>query len=697
MGCGGVNRTNLFRQNEFNDGDLFKEAYKDILKRAKGLKIGEGEEENKLIYHKLLNNENPHFKEELFDHADESGSVKPWVASIVPPELEIVENKLNLAYDLKIEHVFGYRCYDVRQNIFFVDNCHICYMNGAVGIVQNVNDYSQRIFGGLESQDEGECHDDDIVSIAIYKGEVSMIATGQRHMKPSIMIWSPLDPTVIYGHFHQTKGTKEVSNLEFDKNGEYIASVGKDSHHTFFVFSLETKSLYWKGPTGENFIFDLEFNPLGNEFCIVGVKTVIFLYIFSKKKFDALIRNKKYANETFTAICYTKEGICLTSTNKGSVLIWERCEVIREVKISETTLHNLSYSMDKIFISDSNKNVFICNFFNNTYKLFEISDKFICDDIVKAIDVSDEGIIVLGLKNGTISIKNLNNKNERIITRSHFDGTIQGLEYIPDNFVITTGEDNQIILWNIKTKIAEEVAVINANPNHVVESDKKSELSLKSEFAPNQCSRCVSYNYKFDHVAIGINNGTVSIRNGIRKLNQRLINDIQISSDMIVNLKYSPNMKLLAVSSRSKEFFILDVENNYAVKKKLTGHEDYILQFDWDVSCSFIQAVTVDNNYLFFNVEQEVRVLGEEIKNIILKYFYNFLDPMIVRNLNWASFTCKFGYYVQGIFMGATDPNFINTVACSNFKKTIVTGDDDNFINILNYPCISDNPKYKSY
>jgi hypothetical protein len=47
--------------------------------------------------------------------------------------------------------------------------------------------------------------------------------------------------------------------------------------------------------------------------------------------------------------------------------------------------------------------------------------------------------------------------------------------------------------------------------------------------------------------------------------------------------------------------------------------------------------------------------------------------------------------------MGSTDPNFINTVALSNSKKLIVSGDDDKCLNLFRYPCLSDNPKIKRY
>jgi WD40 repeat protein len=47
--------------------------------------------------------------------------------------------------------------------------------------------------------------------------------------------------------------------------------------------------------------------------------------------------------------------------------------------------------------------------------------------------------------------------------------------------------------------------------------------------------------------------------------------------------------------------------------------------------------------------------------------------------------------------MGSTDSNFIQTVVRSNNKKLVASGDDDRFVNIYNYPCLSDNQKVKSY
>lgn len=603
MGCGGVNRLKLF-----GDKELMKEVKGKLNKLVKGLHI---DEQHQIETHKVLNKDNPIFKEELMDHADESGSVKPWIANIVAPEVEIVEKKTAPEASLKMEHVFGFRSWDVRQNLFFTDDKHICYMTGAVGIVQNVDNYSQKRFGGLECYEEGDCHDDDIVAIAFHKGEVSMVATGQRHLKPSIIIWSPVDPSVIYYTFHQTKGTKEVANLSFDKKGEYIASVGRDKLHTFFVFKLETNSLYWTDTTNSNAVLDLQFNPLGDEFCIVGVKKVFFMYVQRKMKRDGLIKNAKYGGLTFTAVAYTKEGYCLTSTSDGQILIWENCMVTKEIKICDDSIHNLTYNYitDRIYITDSEKFVHIAEMKKEISRSHNLTilDKFQAPSIVKALDVNTDGEIIMGMKDGTIIMKTI--KGEQVVTRSHSEGRVMGLVYVYDRYVLSTGEDNRVMLWNINSFICEAVAPLTEN---AIDPKTKLPIPQTDAYAPNQCSQCITYNTKNEHVAIGLNSGHISIRRGIKKLKERVIPDVTVSNKAIVELKYCPSNKFLAVASENKDFIILNVELGYQKVANLKGHEDYIIQFDWDVSSKYLQAVTNDNCYLFFDTSTSSLISGKQ-------------------------------------------------------------------------------------
>jgi len=76
MGCGNSKTSDAILQ----DQDLVNQAYGQENRNIKGLKIDEVQIET----HKTLNGM---FKEEILEHGDEFGSVKPFLANIV-----VIEN-----------------------------------------------------------------------------------------------------------------------------------------------------------------------------------------------------------------------------------------------------------------------------------------------------------------------------------------------------------------------------------------------------------------------------------------------------------------------------------------------------------------------------------------------------------------------------------------------------------------------------
>jgi len=68
-----------------------------------------------------------------------------------------------------------------------------------------------------------------------------------------------------------------------------------------------------------------------------------------------------------------------------------------------------------------------------------------------------------------------------------------------------------------------------------------------------------------------------------------------------------------------------------------------------------------------------------------------------LNNLNWITQSCKYGYSIQGIYRGITNDSFIRCVERSNNLNFLAVGNDENMLEIFNYPCISDNCKGKSY
>mgnify|MGYP003295510095 CR=1 FL=1 len=138
----------------------------------------------------------------------------------------------------------------------------------------------------------------------------------------------------------------------------------------------------------------------------------------------------------------------------------------------------------------------------------------------------------------------------------------------------------------------------------------------------------------------------------------------------------------------SGEVVLLDANNNYnpvydngEIFKVPSGF-GYIVNFDWDSGTRFIQATTSQNKYIFLEFSDEIKLVTEIKK---------------VQSLDWPAITCKFGFSVQGVYMGSTDPKFISSVCKAHTKKVVCSGDDDKFLNLYNFPCISETPKVKSF
>ena len=675
MGCSGIIPRKWNKDNEF-----YKEALGFRENKLKGLRVDDDIEITRSF--DMFQIGDIKIQREKYDYGDESASVKPWLENVVCPEI-LFEEDLNYPnYTLSVEHVFGLRLEDTRQDLFYLSKEELLYISSGFAIIQNIDDYSQIIFGGFENESENVCHDNVITSIAFMKNKVSLVATGQRGIKPKILVWSPIDPNVVFATFEQPKGSKEVTSLAFDSNGHYLASFGKDDKNTFYIWDLRTKSLYWSQSTGEgdkNFLFDICFHPDNNQIFICGINKFIIAFV-GLKSF------KSYNEEKDEMVIFTK---CCYVHNKYWFIGNDRGEIQVRSHISPTKIHKLKYissgSIQCIIYKEKFRKVYVSDSLNYVYLLedtgnFKTIEKFFMNSIVKSLDVNEEENILMGLKNGQIIIKHMNDqlKKEELFIESHSEGQIGGLVFVPENRVLTSGLDNKILLYNLRSKKCESTGIINPlNPNA---NNNNNSTSTKVKFTERNKSLAIAYEENRGHVAVGINNGCISIRRGIKDLNIRVVQDIKIGKGAILELKYSNYGDLLVASTESKEIAFINPNENYQIIKNLQLNY-YLTAFDFDSTYSYLQSVTNDNQYIFIDIN--------ELKKTD--------DTDFVKNADWSTLTCKFGFTVQGIYLGSTDPDYINSVGRANALNLICAGRFDFKLNLMNYPTIQDAPKYYSY
>ena len=100
-------------------------------------------------------------------------SVRPYAAYVKDkPKNAPEENDDPCDGTFEIDHVYGYRCEDSRQNVFYNPDGKVVYMTAAVGVILDTKSNSQKFFGGGMSDNTSKkiasdtnMHTDDITSL----------------------------------------------------------------------------------------------------------------------------------------------------------------------------------------------------------------------------------------------------------------------------------------------------------------------------------------------------------------------------------------------------------------------------------------------------------------------------------------------------------------------------------------------------
>ena len=582
------------------NNEFYIEAFGSQLIKVEGLDIN-NEKIKSSIKFESFNDLN--FEEEIIDHADESGPVKPWLESVLAPNIPLEENVSYPNYNLKIDHVYGFKTENSRKNIFFYKEDQIIYSVSSICIIQNLDDNTQKLFGGFPLKEEKECHDNIITSIDFLNKEVAMVATGQCGLVPKILVWSPVDTEVVYARFEQPKGSQEVSALCFDKNGHYLASFGKDDNNSFYIFDLRKKELMWEKDTGpKDFLLDIAFNIFqkddDQELLLVGVNKIIIAR--PNDHFDENLYKDKEKISIFTACCYVSAERFLVGNYKGKIGFYLNNQLTHERRFSSGSIQNITYKkrLNKIFVTDSLNKVYILE-----DTLFIEKDSFTLKSVVKSIDINDSFQMILGLKNGDIVLKHWEDstKYEEVYLKSHNEGSICGMAFVPEYKLVTSGEDNKILLWNLRSKKCESWGILNPlTPNNTNKNIEDTYI-----VGERNKSQCLAYHLSYEHVAVGTNIGTITVRKSPKDLNVKLISpDISIGEKPIMGMEYTEYGDILLVTTEDNQCFLLNVNDNY-MKFKEIQMDSYFTSFDIDEQGKYIRTCTNNNKFKFYNLLED--------------------------------------------------------------------------------------------
>jgi WD40 repeat protein len=127
---------------------------------------------------------------------------------------------------------------------------------------------------------------------------------------------------------------------------------------------------------------------------------------------------------------------------------------------------------------------------------------------------------------------------------------------------------------------------------------------------------------------------------------------------------------------------LLDAADGFKCKGTCTKSSSAISSLDWSEDGQYIQTNDLGYELLFYAIDEDnLKASGKQVFATQLK------------DVAWATFTCKLGWPVQGVFDPSQGGQDINSVDVNASRTLVVTGDDFGDVKLFNYPCL---PKAKS-
>ena len=392
-------------------------------------------------------------------------------------------------------------------------------MTAALGDILDINSNSQKFFGGGQvnntaknvANDES-CHTDDILCLTISSNR-KLAATGQVGSSPVAFLWDATNGQM-KSRFKLARGGRGVNAIAISQDGSVVGLTDNSNDHNVYFFDANSGNELWKEKGGTNKVFDMCFNmKSGDEAicCSAGVKHIQFWSPNTKNYEKGLFGDG--AMTSFSCCVFDQDGLCYTGGANSKIYVWEG----RNYKTSVAAhkggfICALKWADGKLYSGGKDGNVVITN-----CATLEVEKSFNFGCLIRAIDVDHQKALV-GLRDGTIFHLDIESQNKNTIMESHSDGEVWGLASSDDTHILTTADDNKIKLWNLSSRKCEATGVISTEKRKAARGG----ASSLSPFPDSQCARSVAHNPSTGHIALGHNDGTVTVRSGQNTLDDTI-------------------------------------------------------------------------------------------------------------------------------------------------------------------------------
>lgn len=586
-----------------------------------------------------------------------------WTTLVLPPsDFQPAENsEFRPDEELSLDFVHGYRGWDCLNNVFYTVTDEILYFAGTVGLVLEPVSRRQKQYVGPPSKRVSQ-----ICSLAMHPGG-SIVATAERALNPTIYIWDLSTLATVRELTDAHQGG--VSAMSFSKDGKRLVTAGMGQGHVVAVWEwkndkknspLCTQSL--KTPK----IFALGYNPRDDVIVACGVSMIEFLRVGLSRTGQRVLehlpgvfavsnRATHDISPSMLCVAFTKtefsltselqnavEGLCLTGSDIGNIYLWKREEQIDMIVAAHKgSVYALSTFVNGFASGGKDGKVRMWNNDLDPLRTYDISAAAMAEIVVKAVD-QKQGVVLIGTASSEILQLDQDSGEVVTVTRGHKEGGVYAVATHPTKALYASVGNAVLRLWDLANK---------------------REWKRKQVEGPG---RSVAFSPDGKLLAVGHHLGSWSIH--------RLDNMDEIASGKdrkkaIWAIKFSPNLRFMAVGSEDAFIDLYDCVNDYDWLGALQGHTGAVRELDWSEDSRLLQSCGSDQDLLYWNVQDQTLISGFEA----------------TRNTSWDTWTSTVGWPVQGLVGSG-----LQTESCcrSLSSHMIATANSDSLIRLYRYPCV---------
>jgi len=254
-------------------------------------------------------------------------SVKPWIGQIAEPDEHNPVNNEKPTVSYELEYVYGYRCADSKQNLYWNSAGSAVYMTAALGVILDPQENQQKFFGGGEVENtaknvanDRDHHTDDVMCLRLNANRDTAVS-GQTGNSPAIFTWDACT-----GQKKQrikiAKGARGIAAVAINSEG-WVCAADLHNEHQVYVFDGSGQQVMkQKGDTNKIHDICWDEKPGSKRFSSAGVKHIKFWDAGSAsgdRKSGLFSGNEQ---TSFACTAWDNNGKCYTGGSNGRLYIW---------------------------------------------------------------------------------------------------------------------------------------------------------------------------------------------------------------------------------------------------------------------------------------------------------------------------------------------------------------------------------------